>query len=414
MNVWYLSAHDQPRGKSARTYDFALELVRLGHSVTFFTNSYDHWTHEEILPAGERWRVEEIDGIRVVWLRTFHYSGSGWRRGVNMVTNAYRALQAARTLADAPDVVVGPSVPLGTGWAAARIARRRGAAFIFEVRDVWPAALVDDGGLSRHSPVYHAFRSLEKSLYRDAHRICATMPFVACHVEESGGDPAKVRWVPNGVNRERFAGFPPYDGGRPDRVVVMYVGGFGVAHDVDSLVSAAAILHREAPEAYRFVIVGDGPKKAGCVAAARAQGLTGVEFRDSVPKADVPRLQTEADVLVAAVTDSQSYRFGLNLNKVFDYFASGRPVVFSGNAPNDPIRESQAGFTVPPELPAAMADALRKILAMSPPERRAMGERGRVYVERNYDMGVLGRRMEQLMLEAVGEARRDGRALRRT
>ncbi len=34
MNIWYISAHDQPRGKSSRSYDFARELVRLGHEVT--------------------------------------------------------------------------------------------------------------------------------------------------------------------------------------------------------------------------------------------------------------------------------------------------------------------------------------------------------------------------------------------
>jgi hypothetical protein len=68
-------------------------------------------------------------------------------------------------------------------------------------------------------------------------------------------------------------------------------------------------------------------------AEAAAAGLTNIEFRDPIPKADVPRVQAESDILVACVTDSPSYRFGLNLNKLFDYFASGRPVVFSGARP---------------------------------------------------------------------------------
>jgi glycosyltransferase involved in cell wall biosynthesis len=254
--------------------------------------------------------------------------------------------------------------------------------------------------------VYYAFRAIEKRMYRAAHRISATMPFVAQHVADSGGDPSRVRWMPNGVIRERFSGFPPFDGGKAGQIVIMYVGGFGVAHDVDSLVKAAAILHREAPEAYRFVIVGNGPKKAGCVAEARRLGLSNVEFRHPVPKSEIPRVQSESDVLVAAITDSPSYRFGLNLNKIFDYFASGRPVVFSGNAPNDPIRESKAGFSVAPESPEAMADAFRAILAMRPAARRELGNRGRRYVEDNFDMHVLGRRMEQLMVEAAREASR--------
>lgn len=403
MNVWYLSAHDQLRGKSARTYDFAAELVRLGHRVTLMTNSYCHWTHEELLGEGERWRIEEIDGIRVVWLRTYHYRGNGVGRGLNMLTNAMRALQVDRILEGRPDVVVGPSVPLGTGWAAARIAKRRGAAFVFEVRDVWPQALVDDGGLSRASPVYYAFRGMEKMLYRVADRISATMPFLYDHVADSGSDPGKVEWIPNGVSLERFTGYDMYDGGTPERLTVMYVGGFGVAHDVLTVVRAAAIASESRPGAFRFVIVGSGPKREACIAEAARLRLDNVEFRGPVPKADVPKVQADADVLVAAVKDSDAYRFGLNLNKLFDYWASARPVVFSGNAPNDPMEASGAGFTVPPEEPQRLAEALMAVLSMCPEDRRRMGLRGQVYVRANFDMRVLGKRMERLLASAAAD-----------
>src|SRR5713101_1891338 len=213
MNIWYLSAHDQPKGQSSRTYDFSRELVRRGHKVTMFTNSYCHWTHVERLAPHEKWRIEGTDGIRVIWLRTVHYTGNGLRRGMNMLSNAWRSIQIARTLPDRPDVVIGPSVPLGTGWAASKIARMTGAAFVFEVRDVWPIALVDDGNFSKNSPIYYAFRFIEKYLYRKSQRISATMPFLYRHVSESGSNPDKVTWIPNGVDFERFSGFEVYDGG---------------------------------------------------------------------------------------------------------------------------------------------------------------------------------------------------------
>ncbi len=401
MNIWYLSAHDQPRGKSARTYDFALELIRRGHEVTFFTNSYCHWTHKEFLKPDEQWRIEEIDGIRVIWLRTFPYTGNGWRRGVNMLTNARRSLQVAATLPDTPDVVIGPSVPLGTGWAAARIASRKKAAFVFEIRDVWPIALVYDGGLSQTSPAYYAFRALEKQMYKKAHQISATMPLVVDHVAESGGDPEKVTWMPNGVNLKRFAGFQSYEGGANEELVIMYIGGFGVAHDVISLIRAAAILKEAGATGYKFIIVGNGVKRPECKEEARKHNLTNIEFRDPVPKADVPRTQIEADVLVACVTDSEAYRFGLNLNKIFDYFASSRPVVFSGNAPNDPVVEANAGFSVPPETPKEMAKAFQSLMAMAPQQRKEMGARARHYVESKFDMRVLGGNMETLLKTAL-------------
>lgn len=401
MNIWYLSAHDQPKGQSSRTYDFSRELVKRGHQVIMFTNSYCHWTHTEYLRPGEKWRIEEIDGIRVIWLRTIHYTGNGWKRGMNMFSNAWRSIQVSRTLLDKPDVVIGPSVPLLTGWAAAKIASIKRAAFVFEVRDVWPIALVYDGGLSKRSPVYYVFRFIEKYLYRKSRRISATMPYIRQHVADSGSDPDKVTWIPNGVDFERFLSLKEYDGGKKLPLVVMYVGGYGKAHDVITIIKAAKIIQEQGNNKYCFVFIGNGVKKLECQQFALLNKLTNVEFRDSVAKSDVPRLQTEADILIASVTNSDSYRFGINLNKLFDYFASGRPVIFSGKAPNDPVVESGAGFSVPPEDPDAMVGALRKLEEMSAQERVEMGRRGRCFVENEFDIRKLADRMERLLFQAI-------------
>lgn len=402
MNIWFLSAYEQPKGHTSRTYDYSQELLKRGHKVTLFCNSYFHRTHEELLEPDEKWRVEDVDGIRVIWLRTFHYSGNGWRRGFNMLSFAWCALKVAGCLEDVPDVVVGDSVPPTAGWAASTIARRSGAGFVFQVRDVWPIALVYDGGLSRWSPIYFAFRFLEKYLYRRANRICATMPFLHQHVRKSGGDPDKITCIPNGVNLVNYDSVEPYCGGSVQPLIAMYVGAFGFAHDVITIIRAASILDKNCNKGYRFIFVGDGVKKDECELEAKALGLTNVEFRKSVAKTDVPKLQEQADILIACVTDSKAYQFGLNLNKLYDYFASGRPVIFSGTSPNDPVAESGAGFSIPPENPRAMAEVLEKFLAMSPDERSRLGARARTYAETEFDVRILADRMETLLYEASG------------
>ena len=322
---------------------------------------------------------------------------------MNMLSNAWRSIQVGRSFSDKPDVVIGPSVPLGTGWAASQLARIRRAAFVFEVRDVWPIVLVYDGGLSRRSPVYCVFRCVEKYLYRNSQRISATVPFLHDHVSQSGGNPEKIMWIPNGVDFERFSGFEKYDGGEKLPLVVMYVGGFGVAHDVITIVRAAHILQQKGDYRFHFVIVGDGPKRPECEREASLNNLSNIEFCDPVPKSEVPRLLMEGDILVACVLDSEAYRFGLNLNKIYDYFASGRPVIFSGNAPNDPVDESGCGFSIPPEDPDAMVKALQECVEMSPKKRAGMGERGRRYVESEFNMRKLVDRMESLLFQAIKE-----------
>ena len=401
MNIWYLSAYDQPKGQSSRTYDFCLELVRRGHQVTMFTNSYCHFTHVEYLGSHERWRIEQIDGIRVVWLRTVHYSGNGLRRGLNMLSNMRRSLQAARTLPDEPHVVIGPSVPLGTGWAASRIASLKNAAFVFEVRDVWPAALVDLDGLSKSNPIFIFFALIEKYLYRKACRISSALPFIHQHVSDCGGDPNRVTWIPNGMNILPFANYLSYDGGIGRPLVVMYVGGFGVVHDVLTIVRAAIILQKAGNDSFRFIIVGDGIKKTACQREAAQSKAKYLEFRDPVKKSEVPGVQMQADILIAAVPDSAAFRFGINLNKLGAYFASGRPIVFAGNTPNDPVADAGAGLSVPAQNPEAMVHALQQLLQMSPAERIELGMRGRRYAENALDMRGLADRMERLLSDAV-------------
>ena len=400
MNIWYLSAYDQPKGQSSRTYDFSRELVRRGHEVTMFTNSYCHFTHMERLAPRERWRIEEIDGIRVVWLRTVHYTGNGWRRGANMISNVWRSIQVARTLPEKPDVVIGPSVPIGTGWAASKIARMKDAAFIFEVRDVWPQALVDLGVLRLNSLPYKLFRCVEKYLYRQAQRISAVLPLTWKHVSDSGADSNKVCWIPNGADLERFANLRTYNGGQFP-LTAMYIGGFSSTHDVSTILKAAKVLQERGINEYRFVVVGGGRQRSDCEIEAIALMLRNVEFKDPVPKSDVPYVQMSADVLIACVKNTPVYQFGINSNKIYDYLASARPIIFSGNAPNDPVVESGAGFSIPPEDPDAMVGALQKLLEMSPAERIEMGKRGRRYVENEFDMRKLADRMELLLLQAI-------------
>jgi glycosyltransferase involved in cell wall biosynthesis len=404
MKVWYVSAYDQPRGQSTRTYDYSRELVARGHDVTMFCNSYCHFTGREHLNPGEQWRVEFVDEVRVVWLRTYHYRGNGLGRGINMVTNAWRAIRAAAQLRLRPDVVLGPSVPLLTGWAAMHIARKFAVPFIFEVRDVWPDALVDIGGMKKTSVAYRVFRAIEKKLYREAARISSTLPYLDDHVRRAGSDPAKIVCIPNGVDVSQYNEGQNYSGGNAP-LLVMYVGGFGLDHDVPTIIRAAKILQDEGSEEFRFVIIGGGVRKEACEAEAAKYGLRNLTFAPPVPKSSLPAVQAQADILVAAITDSPSYRFGLNLNKLCSYFASSRPVLFSGNPPNDPVREAAAGLSVGAEDPAGMVRALRELLAAGPTRRKLLGENARRYAENALSLAALGKKMDSMLHAAVDEYR---------
>ena len=382
---------------SSRSYDLALGLIKLGHEVTLFTNSYCHWTHKEILDQGERVRIEEIDGIQTVWLKTFPYKGNGLGRGINMLSNAFMVLEYSKLLKKKPDSIVGPSVPIITGLAAYILAKKYKSRFIFEVRDVWPIALVDSGAISKWNIIYLIFRAIEKFLYKKAKYISSTLPFIQAHVEASGSDPGKIVWIPNCMSGKNEFSQKENESSK-ERLKVIYLGGFGQEHDVMNIVNAAFIIKQKEIEDVEFLIYGDGPKKALCIEAASKKGLNNILFNAPVSKSLVQSRLAEADVLVACVIDSPVYKFGINLNKIYDYFLARKPILFAGNTPNNPVKESSSGISLPPENPEALAQAILKFKSMTPQQRNVYGERGFSYAKIHYSQDALASRFEKLIL----------------
>jgi glycosyltransferase involved in cell wall biosynthesis len=401
MKIWYLSAYDQPRGSSSRTYDFARELVRRGHEVTMFTNSFCHFTRVEYLKENEPHLIELIDGIKVVWLKTRPYFTNGFSRGINMLQNVFGIFTISKKIKDKPDVILGPSVPIFTGWVAAYLAKKYCIPFIYEVRDVWPDALVEIGAISKKGIVYNLFKYIEKKLYREAAFISSTLPLLKDHIKKIGCDTAKLVWIPNGVDLTTFIFEDDYKGGDGKNFLVMYVGGFGLDHDVQSIIRTAKILQESQDLRFYFVLIGDGVLKHKCIAEAASYNLKNIEFRPPISKSSIANAQKDADILIASIKAFSSYRFGLNLNKLCGYFASGRPILLSGNPPNDPVKESGSGLSVKAEEPHEIVNALHKIASMSSGERLLMGARGKSYAENVLSMNVLCDKMEAMLLSAI-------------
>jgi glycosyltransferase involved in cell wall biosynthesis len=125
--------------------------------------------------------------------------------------------------------------------------------------------------------------------------------------------------------------------------------------------------------------------------------LTNASFEPSVPKRNIYAVLTQADAFVATLRRSRLYQHGMSMNKVFDYMAVGRPIIFSADSANDPVSEAGAGLKVPPEDPQAMAKAVLDLASRSVDDRNEMGRRGRAVVRRRYNCAVLTERLEEVL-----------------
>jgi glycosyltransferase involved in cell wall biosynthesis len=218
-------------------------------------------------------------------------------------------------------------------------------------------------------------------------RFLAISDFIARRLREVDYAPAaKVRTVYNGVDLSRF---PPDSGAA--RSYVTAICHLRDVKGVQVLLRALELLKARGSEP-ECRIVGDGPLRGAYEAFARERGLSNVRFlglRDDVPAvlagaavAVVPSVWPEAFSLAAA-----------------EAMAAGTPVVASrvGALP-EVVEEGVTGELVPPDDPAALADAVARIWG-DPARRKAMGLAGRRRAEHLFDLDKQAREIVRNLLD---------------
>ena len=396
--VWIFNHYAEPPDRQAtRSYDLGREVVRRGHVVTIFSSSFSHYRfREEKLGAGTAWLSERLDGVEFIWLKTFPYDRNDWRRFVNMVSYFVWALWVGLHRRDRPDVVIGVTVHPFAALAGYLVARTKGARFFFEVTDLWPRTLVEFGILPARHPAVRALGWLERLLFHKAEHVISLLPHMNEYLHQLGIDAGKVVWIPNGVDLRRYDSLRGYDGVAGDLFTVMYVGGLVQANALDVVLDAARILQDRGENHVRFVFVGGGQEHTRLLDRVHSMALRNVEFRGVVSKDELPRTMLSADAFVFSLRRLSLYRYGISLNKMCDYLAAGRPVLFAGSSSYDPITTAGAGFTVPPENPEALADAITALRALPAGDRARMGANGVAYVREYHDIHHLAMRLEAL------------------
>lgn len=393
----YALPPSEPGG--TRHYALARQLNRAGHDVTVIASSFSHATRQQLsCTRGRKSCVEQVDGVRFLFLHVPEHGGNVSRLW-NMFVFAFRLWLGTRTRAlPEPDVIIGSSLTLFAALAAERLARRRKVPFVLEIRDLWPQTLIDMGMSSLH-PAVILFGIIEKYLYRHADQIITLLPNSANHMITRGARRELISCIPNGVDMEMVPapGPPRADGA----FTVMYAGSHGLSDALDTVLDAAAILHKEAPGRFCFRFIGDGPSKDALRRRAEREHLDNVAFERPLPKLVLLSRLPEADAFILSAKRTDLYQNGISPNKLCEYMAAARPTIVAADTANNPVADADGGITLAPEDPAAMAEAIKSLAAMPIEERRQMGMRARWYVQENYSFTVLARRLEQVLESAL-------------
>ncbi len=375
---------DEPGG--TRHFEFARYLAAQGHRLTIVGSDVSYLTGQQ---RGRKAFVtrESRDGVeihRAYTYRCLHRGKIG--RVVSLLSFSLSALVAAFRAGPA-DAIMGTTPPIFQAVSAAVIAFCRRKPLLLEVRDLWPAFLIDLGILK--NPLLIAiFRWTERSLYRYATRLLVNSPAYRDYLIAQGIAPEKIALVPNGVDPAMFC--PESRGeqareqyGLAGKFVITYAGALGLANDIDTLLEAAGLLLRSDPGIH-FLLVGDGQERPRLQAKARAMQLDNVTFAGPQPKQRMSEFLAASDACVAILQNIPMFRTTYP-NKVFDYMAAGRPTILAiDGVIREVIEQARGGIFVPPGDAAAVAVAA-STLCREPGRCRRMGASARSYVVEHFN-----------------------------
>ena len=131
----------------------------------------------------------------------------------------------------------------------------------------------------------------------------------------------------------------------------------------------------------------------------RKRGLSNVQLLGQRPSEEMPRLFAQADVLLATLRREPIFAYTIP-SKIQSYLACGRPIIAAMEGEGGRIiRDARAGWAVPPEDPAALAEAVLAASRLERSELDAMGNRGEAWFRQHFEREKLLSRLEAFLQE---------------
>ena len=376
MKILFLADNFPPEknAQASRVYERACYWQKWGQQVTVVT-CFPNFPEGKLYP-GYKNKLREtsnLDGIRVVRVKTFMASNAGTLlRIIDFVSYMIAAIVMG-SIEQRPHLVVATSPQFFAaiaGWILSLIHR---VPFVLELSDLWPDSIVAVGAMKPNVMV-RLLEKLELFLYARARRIVALTNSFKTNLVSRGVPDHKIDVVINGADLARYAPRPPDAvlarelGLAQDQFVIGYVGTLGMAHGLENVLRAAALLD---DSFIRFLLIGPGAEREQLIAKARQLRLENVIIAAPLPKEQMPAVWSVCQVALVHLKNTPLFRSVIP-SKIFEAMAMGLPILLAappGEASEIVAREG-CGIAISPEDPEQLASAAR-LLA----ENRSMVER---------------------------------------
>ena len=398
-------------GPLLRHFYFAEYLKEKGIETTVFAANELHQTGGCVDTHGKPYLRTEEEGVPFVFVKTSKYEGNGISRVKNMVSFFLGLLKISKGYAKQygkPDVIMGSSAHPLTSIAGILVARRFRVPAIVEVRDLWPEAIFSFGKVKMNSLVGRLLSAGEKWMYVHADAIVFTKEGDVDHIKEMGWDKdhggkidlAKCHYINNGVNLKDYYASIEKDilkdpDLEDDSFKVVYTGTVRPVNNVGNLLDTAKLLKDK--KDIKFLIFGGGSELEKLEKRVQDEHINNVIFKGFVEKKYIPYILSRSSVNVLNYSQANyNWSRGNSSNKLFEYMASGKPIISTVKMGYCILDKYQCGLSLDECTPKALAEQILKIHDM-PEEAYAQMAENAKNGAKDFDFPVLTRKLYQVI-----------------
>lgn len=385
-NIWYISKYATPLkyGFGSRHFYLAQEFNKLGNRTVVISSDSNHLAQFPNFKSV--YTQESIDGVETWWIKTIKYKESAsLKRILSWIDFEMKLWLMPKSKLSRPDIVIVSSLSLLTILNGYWLKKRFGCKLIFEIRDIWPLTIIEEGGFSPWNPFVMLLAWVEKFGYQNSDIIIGTMPNLSEHVKTVSDKEINCYCIPFGYDPDLYNSPEPLPERYEERYIpknkfiIGYAGSIGRTNALDTLIKCASEMKENIH--IHFLLLGDGDLLDEY--KARVGELKNITFAPKVKKSQVQMVLRHCQVLYFSVEDSKVWRYGLSLNKLIDYMITGKPIIASYSGYPSMVNEAQCGVFVPAKDVPALAMAIREFEQMPKDQLESMGKRGKEWLLKN-------------------------------
>jgi glycosyltransferase involved in cell wall biosynthesis len=376
--------------------DIALGLVDNGFDVVVLTTTPHYNLIESELdkqPLSKKlfglYYVSYFNGIKVYHIPLKKYK-STLRRIISFIYWHIASLVLGLTV-NKIKFILSPSPPLSIGFFSLLIAKIKGAKAIYNVQEIYPDLLINQGNLSS-SIIIYSLKKFEKFIYNNSDAVVTIDNVFYSTILPRFNDSSELHIIPNFVDTDLYRPLknqqllPEIFGEDNNKIKILYAGNIGFFQDWDPVMYAAKELLNEE---FEFWIIGEGVQKEYLEKEVRGKNLTNVRIFPYQRRELIPILNNYADIHFVSV-NQQMEQEGFP-SKVYTIMACAKPlIVITGEKTPlyNFLKDKNCAELVTIDRNVRFTNAIRK-LANNKELREAMGLNAYNEIIKNYSKKVV-------------------------